>query len=139
MSIYIQKQKQLETLKRQEKLFESQLIDIKSILNINTSSVNDKYLNLLKEQYDILDTYDSLYKEYVSLDNTKSLLLKSLLEDNSIDIVSFIIESDKPNNMLDILFRLGLVTGSQYEYVKDYLWKKRPSQEYKLQKSYYEG
>lgn len=138
MSIFIQKQKQLETLKRQENLFNSQLDELCSILDLDPTSTKNKYNDLLSNQYDILNTYDNLFKEYISLDNTKSLLFKNMLDSSKVDVVNFILSSKKPNHMLDVLFKLGVVSGGQYEYVKDYMWNNRTTQMYNPQTSYYQ-
>lgn len=138
MNTYTAKQQQLDTLKRQSKVFMTELNQIAQSLSIGSVEYIDKHNQYDKEQVDLISQIEDLRIQYNVVEDKRNELKKSMLEDNDIDIVKIIMQSDHPHNEVEKFYRLGAITNDQWEYVKDYLWKNRQAMKYKLQTSYYQ-
>ena len=138
MNTYTAKQQQLDRLRREQKRFIQEMNSLSRVFNLDVIDYLNSYEHFEKEQIDIIDKIESFRMEYNALEDSKQNLKNGLLSDNSIDVVKFILQSSNPAFEVEELFKLGVVTVSQYEYVKDYLWKNRAAMKYKLQTTYYQ-
>lgn len=138
MNTYTAKQQQLDTLKRQSKVFINELQQIAQSLSIGSVEYTDRNLDYDKEQMEIISRIEDLRVHYNEVEDKRQKLKNTMLEDNDIDIVKIIMQSDSPHVEVEKFYKLGAITNDQWEYVKDYLWKNRQAMKYKLQTSYYQ-
>lgn len=138
MNTYTAKQQQFDKLKREEKRFINDINVIGRALNIDTLEYVKSYEKFDDMQKEIVDKIETLRIDYNALEDNKQSIKREMLEDNEIDIVKFILESNNPQFEVEEFYKLGVISSDQWEYVKDYLWKNRTSMKYKLQTSYYQ-
>ena len=138
MNTYTAKQQQFDKLKREEKRFINDISVIGRALNIDTLEYVKSYEKFDDMQKEIVDKIETLRIDYNALEDNKQSIKREMLEDNEIDIVKFILESNNPQFEVEEFYKLGVISSDQWEYVKDYLWKNRTSMKYKLQTSYYQ-
>lgn len=139
MNTYTAKQQQFDKLKREEKRFINDINVIGRALNIDTLEYVKSYEKFDDMQKEIVDKIETLRIDYNALEDNKQSIKREMLEDNEIDIVKFILESNNPQFEVEEFYKLGVISSDQWEYVKDYLWKNRTSMKYKLQTSYYQN
>ena len=130
---------QFDKLKREEKRFINDINVIGRALNIDTLEYVKSYEKFDDMQKEIVDKIETLRIDYNALEDNKQSIKREMLEDNEIDIVKFILESNNPQFEVEEFYKLGVISSDQWEYVKDYLWKNRTSMKYKLQTSYYQN
>ena len=138
MNTYTAKQQQLDRLRREQKRFIKEMNSISRFLSIDNIEYVKSYEVYEEEQKSLIDNIERLRLEYNVLEDKKQMLKRNMLDDNNIDIVKFIVEGSNPAFEVEELFKLGVLSVSHYEYVKDYLWKNRASMKYKLQTTYYQ-
>ena len=138
MNTYTAKQQQFDKLKREEKRFINDINVIGRALNIDTLEYVKSYEKYDDMQKEIVDKIETLRIDYNALEDNKQSIKREMLDDNEIDIVKFILESNNPQFEVEEFYKLGVISSDQWEYVKDYLWKNRTSMKYKLQTSYYQ-
>ena len=139
MNTYTAKQQQYDKLKREEKRFINDINVIGRALNIDTLEYVKSYEKFDDMQKEIVDKIETLRIDYNALEDNKQSIKREMLDDNEIDIVKFILESNNPQFEVEEFYKLGVISSDQWEYVKDYLWKNRTSMKYKLQTSYYQN
>ena len=139
MNTYTAKQQQFDKLKREEKRFINDINVIGRALNIDTLEYIKSYEKFDDMQKEIVDKIETLRIDYNALEDNKQSIKREMLDDNEIDIVKFILESNNPQFEVEEFYKLGVISSDQWEYVKDYLWKNRTSMKYKLQTSYYQN
>lgn len=139
MNTYTAKQQQFDKLKREEKRFINDINVIGRALNIDTLEYVKSYEKFDDMQKEIVDKIETLRIDYNALEDNKQSIKREMLDDNEIDIVKFILESNNPQFEVEEFYKLGVISSDQWEYVKDYLWKNRTSMKYKLQTSYYQN
>ena len=139
MNTYTAKQQQFDKLKREEKRFINDINVIGRALNIDTIEYVKSYEKYDDMQKEIVDKIETLRIDYNALEDNKQSIKREMLDDNEIDIVKFILESNNPQFEVEEFYKLGVISSDQWEYVKDYLWKNRTSMKYKLQTSYYQN
>ena len=126
-------------LKMRKHNFLKQLNDISYLLNIDNTEVyinkanelTDKLINLQQQKFDI-------ERKILEVDVEFSNINKFMREENNIDVFDLVVNSkikDK-NSFLDKLNSVGMVSGKEYEDIKDYIWNenKRKRQSYQLPK-----
>ena len=138
MNTYTAKQQQFDKLKREEKRFINDINVIGRALQIDTLEYVKSYEKFDDVQKDLVDKIETLRIEYNAYEDKKQAIKRDILEDNNIDIVKFILQSNNPQFEVEEFYKLGVISSDQWEYVKDYLWKNRQSMKYKLQTSYYQ-
>ena len=139
MNTYTAKQQQFDKLKREEKRFINDINVIGRALNIDILEYVKSYEKFDDMQKEIVDKIETLRIDYNALEDNKQSIKREMLDDNEIDIVKFILESNNPQFEVEEFYKLGVISSDQWEYVKDYLWKNRTSMKYKLQTSYYQN
>ena len=138
MSTYIAKQQQFDRLRREQKRFIQEVSTISKYLSITSSEYVKSYEVYENEQKILIEDIERLRLEYNVLEEKKNTLKQDMIHDNDIDIIRFIIEGANPVFEVEELFKLGVVSISQYEYIKDYLWNNRSTMRYKLQTTHYQ-
>ena len=138
MNTYIAKQQQFDRLLREQKRFIQEVNTISKYLSITNTEYVKSYEVYENEQKILIEDIERIRLEYNVLEEKKNTLKQDMLHDNDIDIIKFIIEGANPAFEVEELFQLGVVSISQYEYIKDYLWNNRSTMRYKLQTTHYQ-
>lgn len=90
----------------------------------------DDKLDEVKKQIELLQ------HSYQRYEADRYSVPRNYLESNQIDLKKYVLESRDAYATSESLFQAGILTPTEYDDIRTYLWNNRPSQKYKLQQTY---
>lgn len=122
---------------------------------VNASKQIERILQFISQHFDINPTkeyervkyYDDMMhkteqkiaeyqKNYYNYEVSRNQFPRRLLNELNIDVVDYIMKSQNVSTTCESFFNSGVITPDEYDQIRSYLWKNRPSQKYKLQQNH---